>query len=81
LDEQKSRISPLAAASVCHAVILTCPTGSVTRPQLASSLQLLDSADANVIGLVVEEDQDKSGWRNFRLPVKGASVPHAQNRA
>jgi Mrp family chromosome partitioning ATPase len=81
LDEQKSRLSPLAAASVCQAVILTCPTGSVTRPQLATSLQLLDSADANVIGLVVEEDQDKSGWRDFRFPAKGASVSHAQNPA
>jgi Mrp family chromosome partitioning ATPase len=81
LDEQKSRLSPLAAASVCQAVILTCPTGSVTRPQLATSLQLLESADANVIGLVVEEDQDKSGWRDFRFPAKGASVSHAQNPA
>jgi Mrp family chromosome partitioning ATPase len=81
LDEQKNRLSPLAAASVCQAVILTCPTGSVTRPQLATSLQLLDSADANVIGLVVEEDQDKSGWRDFRLPAKTASVSHAQTRA
>jgi Mrp family chromosome partitioning ATPase len=81
LDEQKNRLSPLAAASVCQAVILTCPTGSVTRPQLATSLQLLDSADANVIGLVVEEDQDKSGWRDFRSQAMNASVSHAQNRA
>lgn len=80
LDEQKNRLSPLAAASVCQAVILTCPTGSVTRQQLATSLQLLDSADANVIGLVVEEDQDRSGWRDFRSPAKSVSVSHVQNR-
>ena len=80
LDEHKDRLSPLAAASVCQAVILTCPTGRVTRPQLATSLQLLDSADANVIGLVVEEDQDKSGWRDFGLPANSVSVSHVQNR-
>jgi Mrp family chromosome partitioning ATPase len=80
LDEQKNRISPLAAASICQAVILTCPTGGITRPQLASSLQMLESADANVIGVVVEEDAEKPGWRNFRLPARSAGVPHAQNR-
>jgi Mrp family chromosome partitioning ATPase len=76
LDESKNRLSPLAAASICQAVILTCPTGSVTRPQLATSLQMLESADANVIGLVVEEDQDKSGWRNFGSSLKSI-VSHA----
>jgi hypothetical protein len=78
IDEQKNRLSPLAAASVCQAVILTCPTGSVTRPQLAASLQLLDSADVNVIGLVVEEDQDKSGRRDFGPRKKSARFSRVQ---
>ena len=78
IDEQKNRLSPLAAASVCQAVILTCPTGSVTRPQLATSLQLLDYADVNVIGLVVEEDQDKSGWRDFGPRMKSAHLSRVQ---
>jgi Mrp family chromosome partitioning ATPase len=75
LDESKNRLSPLAAASICQAVILTCPTASVTRPQLANSLRLLESADVNVIGLVVEDEEDKSGWRNF-----GSSVKEAMSR-
>jgi Mrp family chromosome partitioning ATPase len=80
LDEQKSRLSPLAAASVCQAVILSCPTGSVTRPQLATSLQLLESAEVNVIGLVVEDDEDKSGWRDFGFLARRTNVSHVQNR-
>lgn len=78
IDEQKNRLSPLAAASVCQAVVLTCATGSVTRPQLATSLQLLDSVNVNVIGLVVEEDPDKSGWRDFGSRMKSERFSRAQ---
>jgi hypothetical protein len=29
----------------------------------------------------VEEAEDKSGWRDFSFPAKGASVSHAQKPA
>ena len=80
IHEQKNKLSPLAAASVCQAVVLMCPLGGVTRAQLATSLQLLQSAEVNLIGLVVEEDKGKSGWSDFRSPAIGSSLPPAQKR-
>jgi hypothetical protein len=80
IHEQKNKLSPLAAASVCQAIVLMCPIGSITRPQLASSLQLLQSAEINVIGLVVEEDRGQSRWRDFRSPANGPRFSHVQKR-
>lgn len=80
IHEQKNKLSPLAAASVCQAIVLMCPIGSVTRPQLASSLQLLQSAEVNVIGLVVEEDRGQSRWRDLRSPANGPGSSHVQKR-
>jgi hypothetical protein len=80
IHEQKNKLSPLAAASVCQAIVLMCPLGSVTRPQLASSLQLLQSAEVNVIGLVVEEDREPSRRRDFRSPANAPGFSHVQKR-
>lgn len=80
IHEQKNKLSPLAAASVCQAIVLMCPIGSITRPQLASSLQLLQSAEINVIGLVVEEDRGQSRWRDFRSLANGPRFSHVQKR-
>jgi hypothetical protein len=80
IHEQKNKLSPLAAASVCQAIVLMCPLGSVTRPQLASSLQLLQSAEVNVVGLVVEEDREQSGRRDFRSSPNGPGFSHVQKR-
>jgi Mrp family chromosome partitioning ATPase len=80
IHEQKNELSPLAAASVCQAIVLMCPLGSVTRPQLASSLQLLQSAEVNVVGLVVEEDREQSDRRDFRSSPNGPGFSHVQKR-
>ena len=80
MQEQQNKLSPLAAASVCQAVVLMCPIGSVTRPQLANSMQLLQSAEVNVIGLVVEEDREQSRWKGFRSSIKEPISSHVQKR-
>ena len=79
IQEHKNKLSPLAAASVCQGIVLMCPIGGVTRAQVSRSLQLLQSAEVNVIGLVVEEDREQSGWRDFKSPAKGPGS-HAQKR-
>ena len=80
IHEQKNKLSPLAAASICQAVVLMCPIGSITRPQLASSLQLLQSAEVNVIGLIVEEDREQTRSRHFTSPASGPRISHVQKR-
>jgi Mrp family chromosome partitioning ATPase len=80
IQEHKNKLSPLAAASICQGIVLMCPTGGVTRAQVSRSLQLLQAAEVNVIGLVVEEGREQSGWRDFRSSANGPEFSHAQKR-
>ena len=67
VDEESNRLNPLVPASVCDSVILVCATGAVTRAELDQSLKLLKSAEANVIGLVVNEEGYVSRAEEFGL--------------
>jgi Mrp family chromosome partitioning ATPase len=51
----EEQLMPLAAASVCNAIILMCSTGQVTYGELENAVQLLRSARAPLMGMVVEE--------------------------
>jgi Mrp family chromosome partitioning ATPase len=55
LGGREDELMPLAAASVCNAIILMCSTGQVTYGELEDAVQLLHSARAPLMGVVVEE--------------------------
>jgi hypothetical protein len=48
-------INPLASAAACHAVLLVCPRGQVTRPSLVQVMETLKSANVNVTGTVLND--------------------------
>jgi len=55
LGRREDQLMPLAAASVCNAIILMCSTGEVTYAELENAVQLLKSARATLMGVIVEE--------------------------
>jgi Mrp family chromosome partitioning ATPase len=74
-DEQ---LMPLAAASICNAIILMCSTGQVTYGELENAVQLLRSARAPLMGVVVEEgsgDLIRPLARSAAGPRRGAAPP------
>jgi hypothetical protein len=55
LGGREHQLMPLAAASVCNAIILMGSTGQATYGEIDNAVQLLHSAKATLMGIVVEE--------------------------
>jgi Mrp family chromosome partitioning ATPase len=75
LGGRENELMPLAAASVCNAIILMGSTGRVTYGELENAVQLLRSARAPLMGVVVEEGNDAGVRPPLAMPRLSAAPP------